>query len=267
MVFPKRGDLLYSHFATQDKLDGLCGRGSYNQEVPQVKGWAKSVKTAYKTERRRKMAVAVWERYKLLRYDFYTWRYGLSIPKKLLLAFGWACVVGLLAQARISLPWTPVPVTGQTFGVLLAGVLLGRWWGGVSLALYAGVGAAGLPWFANWSGGHAILAGPTGGYIIGFITAALFIGHFTEKYVRSRSFLVMLGLMLVANFFIIYAFGLPHLYFWLSLAKGQAVSFPQLLAMGLTPFIAGDMTKAIIATVIAQGITPKQAYNGEVDGR
>jgi len=158
-----------------------------------------------------------------------------------------------------------VPVTGQTFAVLLAGVVLGRRWGGVSLALYAGLGAAGLPWFSGWSGGLGYLAGPTGGYIIGFILAAMFIGHFTDKYIRSRSFFSMLGLMLFAAFALIHIPGLIQLHLWLSLIKGEAVTLSQLLMMGTIPFIAGDVTKAIAAAAIARGITPKLAYNGEVD--
>jgi len=199
------------------------------------------------------------------KYDAFRWRYELSIPKKLVLALGVACLIGLAAQVRFPIPWSPVPITGQTFAVLLAGVLLGRWWGGTSLAIYAGLGAIGLPWFTGWTGGIGILAGPTGGYIIGFILAALFLGHFTDKYVRSRSFFSMLGLMLFANFVLIHIPGLIQLHFWLSLVKGEAVTLSQLLMMGTIPFIAGDVTKAIAAAAISRGITPKHAYNGEVD--
>ncbi|MDI6814471.1 MAG: biotin transporter BioY [Dehalococcoidales bacterium] len=199
------------------------------------------------------------------KYDAFKWRYELSIPKKLVLALGFAGLTGLIAQARIPLPWSPVPITGQTLAVLLAGVILGRWWGGISLAIYAGLGAIGLPWFTGWKGGISILAGPTGGYIIGFILAALFLGHFTDRYIRSRSFFSMLGLMLFANFVLIHIPGLIQLHFWLSLVKGKALTLSQLLMMGTIPFIAGDVTKAIIAAAITRGITPKQAYNGEVD--
>lgn len=199
------------------------------------------------------------------KYDVFRWRYELSIPKKLVLALGMAGLIGLAAQVRFPLPWSPVPITGQTFAVLLAGVLLGRWWGGTSIAIYAGLGAIGLPWFAGWAGGIGILAGPTGGYIIGFILAALFLGHFTDKYIRSRSFFSMLGLMLFANFVLIHIPGLIQLHFWLSLVKGEAVTLSQLLMMGTIPFIAGDVTKAIAAAAITRGITPKHAYNGEVD--
>jgi len=199
------------------------------------------------------------------KYDVFRWRYELSIPKKLALAGGIACLTGLLAQVRFLLPWSPVPITGQTFAVLLAGVLLGRWWGGISLAVYGGLGAAGLPWFSGWSGGVGYLAGPTGGYIIGFILAALFLGHFTDKYIRSRSFLSMLALMLFANFVLIYVPGLIQLGLWVNLMGGEAVTLATLLGMGAVPFIAGDVTKAVMAAAIARGVTPKKAYNGEVD--
>ena len=200
-----------------------------------------------------------------VKYDAFRWRYGLSIPMKLSLALGMACLVGLMAQARFVLPWSPVPVTGQTFAVLLAGVLLGRWWGGISMALYVGLGIAGVPWFQGLNGGLSYLAGPTGGYIVGFILAAFFLGYFTDKYVRSRSFLSMLGLMLFANFILIYIPGLLQLGLWFNLVQGEPASFSALLGMGLVPFIAGDITKAVIAAAIARGVTPKRAYGQEVD--
>lgn len=211
------------------------------------------------------MAVTTLERLRMARYSAYRWRYELSMVRKIGLALGIACLTGLAAQTRIPLSWTPVPITGQTLAVLLAGVFLGRWWGGASLAIYAGLGAAGLPWFNGWSGGVSHLAGPTGGYIVGFILAALFVGHFTDKYIRARSFLSMLGLMLLANFVLIYIPGLVQLHLWLSLVKGQDAGFYQVVTMGFLPFIAGDISKAIVAGVIAWGITPKQAYNREAD--
>lgn len=200
-----------------------------------------------------------------VKYDAFRWRYELSLPWKLVLALGMAALTGLLAQVRFPLPWSPVPITGQTFAVLLAGVVLGRWWGGISLAIYATLGMAGIPWFSGWSGGVGYLAGPTGGYIIGFILAALFLGYFTDRYIRSRSFFSMLALMLFANFILIYVPGLFQLGLWLNLVKGQPATFTTLLGMGAFPFIAGDITKAIAAAAIARGITPKHAYNGEID--
>ena len=200
-----------------------------------------------------------------IRYDAFRRRYELSIPKKLALAVGTAGLTGLLAQTRILLPWSPVPITGQTFAVLLGGVLLGRWWGGISLVIYVGLGAAGFPWFSSWSGGAGHILGPTGGYIIGFILASLFLGHFTDTYIRSRSFRSMLALMLFANFVLIYLPGLFQLGLWVKSATGQAPSLTVLLGMGALPFIPGDIAKAVAAAAIAGGITPKRAYNGEVD--
>jgi biotin transport system substrate-specific component len=199
------------------------------------------------------------------KYDIFRWRYELSVPKKLALALGMACIIGLVAQIRVVIPWSPVPVTGQTFAVLLAGVLLGRWWGGISLAIYAGLGVAGVPWFTGLGSGLSYLTGPTGGYIIGFILAALFLGHFTDTYIRSRSFLSMLVLMLLANFVLIYVPGLLQLGLWLNLVKGEPVAFTTLLGMGAVPFVAGDVTKAVLAAAIVRGVTPKLAYNGELD--
>jgi len=209
--------------------------------------------------------VAIAARINQTKYDVFRWRYEISIPKKLAMALGMAVLTGLLAQVRIYLPWSPVPVTGQTFAVLLAGILLGRWWGGISLGAYAGLGMAGVPLFAGLNGGLGYLAGPTGGYVVGFILAALFLGHFTDKYVRSRSFLSMLGLMLFASFILIYIPGLLQLGLWLTLVKGEPVTLTSLLMMGAVPFLAGDITKAVLAAVIARGVTPKLAYNSEAD--
>lgn len=191
------------------------------------------------------------------KYDIFRWRYQLSIPWKLVLALGIAGLTGLLAQVRLPIPWSPVPVTGQTFAVLLAGVLLGRWWGGVSITIYAGLGFAGLPWFSGWSSG----LGATGGYIIGFILAALFLGYFTDKYIRARGFLSMLGLMLLANFVLIYIPGLIWLGLWLNMVSGTPATVATVVTMGAIPFIAGDIIKAILAAATAKSITPKSAYN------
>jgi biotin transport system substrate-specific component len=199
----------------------------------------------------------------MAKYSAYRWRYEASLTKKIAMAVGMAAVVGLMAQVRIPLPF--VPITGQTLAVLLAGVLLGRNWGGISLAIYAALGVAGVPWFNGWTGGLGAIAGPTGGYIIGFIPAAMLMGYFTDKYVRARSFTAMFGLMLVANFIVIYIPGLLQLNLWLNLVKGLDKSLLQVLSIGLFPFIAGDIFKAFVAALIARGITPKQTYGNEVD--
>ena len=199
------------------------------------------------------------------RLNVFTWRFELSIPMKVALALGMAVLTGLLAQVRVYLPWSPVPLTSQTLAVLLAGVALGKWWGGISMTLYAALGMAGVPWFQGMNGGLAYLAGPTGGYIIGFILAALFLGYFTDKYIKSRRFMSMLGLMLFASLILVYVPGLLQLGLWLNLVKGEPVTFGSLLTMGAVPFIAGDITKAVAAALIARGVTPKTSYGSETD--
>jgi len=204
------------------------------------------------------MAVNALERYRIARDSAWQWRRELGWVKKLSVALGMACLIGLLAQARIPLPWTPVPITGQTFAVLLAAVLLGRWWGGVSLAIYIGLGIAGVPWFNGLTGGIARIAGPTGGYLIGFILAALFLGYFVDKYVKVKSFRSLLGLMLFADFVLVFGPGLIQLHLWSNLAGQGTISFYQLLTMGLLPFIAGDVVKVVAAAGAAWALLPKE---------
>ena len=209
--------------------------------------------------------ITIVEKYIKARYLFFKWRHSLALVNKTALALGMACLTGLTSQIKISLPWTPVPITGQTFAVLLAGVLLGRWWGGISQAIYVVMGVIGIPWFANFSGGYSVLFGPTGGYLIGFILAALFIGHFTDKYIRARDFLPMFGLMLFANFVLIHGLGLLQLGLWFYIAKGTELTLWRLLWMGTIPFIVGDIIKIVAVAALARAITPKEPYNGEVD--
>lgn len=200
------------------------------------------------------------DKYKDARYNFFKWRYELELLHKISLAFAFACLTGLLAQFRFYLPGTPVPVTGQVFAVFLAGILLGKW-GGVSQCMYAGLGVMGMPWFAGLNGGIAYIAGPTGGYIIGFIVAAFFLGYFMDRYIRSRGFFSMFALMLFATFVLIYIPGLIQLYLWM----GASIGIWELLMIGMIPYIAADVIKAVIAASIAKGITPKRAYGGEAD--
>lgn len=223
------------------------------------------------------MAVSAYaDRYRYWRLNAFKWRYELSIARKLALALGMAGLTGLMAQIRVHVPWTPVPITGQTFAVLLCAVMLGKWYGGLSQGLYVGMGAAGVPWFTGWQSGTAYLTGATGGYLIGFIVAALFLGYVTDKFVNSRRFVPMLALMLFTNFVIIHGIGLLWLNTfayeaWLegktALGFGpyEGRSFLSLLMIGTIPFIVGDITKAIVAAAIAKGITPKEAFNDEVD--
>ncbi|BDH79099.1 hypothetical protein MTTB_04780 [Methanothermobacter tenebrarum] len=207
------------------------------------------------------------ESYYRKRYMLFKWRSSQSFVNKSIMAFFMACLTGLMAQIVIPLPWTPVPVTAQTFAVLISGVLLGRYWGGLSQLIYVILGVAGIPWFAGMEGGYTVILGATGGYLVGFIIAALFLGHFVDKYVRSRNFMPMFGLMLFANFILIYVPGLLALSFWVYTTKGYTPSLWDLLVMGLLPFIIGDIIKITGASALTKAITPKEAYGEEVDAK
>lgn len=199
-------------------------------------------------------------KYKNLRYNFFKWRYELNVVYKISLALFFACLTGVLAQIRFYLPGTPVPVTGQVFGVFLAGILLGTW-GGISQIMYLGIGVAGIPWFAGYNSGFVYITGPTGGYLIGFIFAAFFIGYIIDRYIRFRKLFSMLTLMIFSTFILIYFPGLIQLYIW----SGASYGLWELFNKCVFPFIAADLIKAIIATLIATSITPKKTYGQEVD--
>ena len=190
------------------------------------------------------------------KYEAFRWRYQASLPWKITLALVMAGLTGLWAQVRIALPFTPVPITGQTFAVLLAGVLLGRKWGGVSLAIYAVLGIAGIPWFNGASSG---LTG-TAGYLIGFVLAALFLGYYTDRYPKSRSISSMFGLMLFASLVLVYIPGLLWLGFWLHMVKGSTAGIISVISLGAVPFIAGDILKASLAAAAARIVTPKVSF-------
>jgi len=199
------------------------------------------------------------------RLTFFKWRHESTLVNKVVLALFMAIITGFMAQIIIPLPWTPVPVTGQTFAVLMAGIVLGKYWGGISQFLYIGIGILGVPWFTGMHSGYSVLLGATGGYLIGFILAALFLGHLTDKYIRSRSFTPMLGLMLFANFALIYIPGLIGLGAWMYFVKGSMPTIWTLLVMGIIPFIIGDLFKIGGAAALTKSITPKETFSNEAD--
>ncbi len=196
-------------------------------------------------------------RFAAVRTAVFTRRDALSWAGKLGLALAFAAMTGLAAQIRIPLPFSPVPITGQTFAVLAAGILLGRNFGGVSMIMYAGLGAAGIPWFNGGIGGPAVLTGPTGGYLAGFIVAAMIIGYVSDRYPTARRFGPMFALMLTVDLLVIYGLGLLWLAIYLSVIKGAAVSFAGVFALGAAPFIAGDIVKAAAAALMARSVLPK----------
>jgi biotin transport system substrate-specific component len=202
------------------------------------------------------MAIGTYvERYRTWRIDAFTWRDELSVTKKVALALGMACVTGLLAQARIPLGFTPVPITGQNLGVLSSGVMLGPWFGALSMVLYIAIGACGMPWFQGGQGGTDYLVHyPTVGYLVGFVVAAFLIGRLTEKHLALRGFWGQLWLMLT-GMFIILAMG--AFYLSLNLHKG----FNDTMIMGVLPFVIGDILKAALVASAATAILPKESRN------
>ncbi|MDD2817652.1 MAG: biotin transporter BioY [Candidatus Nanopelagicales bacterium] len=152
------------------------------------------------------------------------------------LVVGGAAFVGVSAQIAIPLPFTPVPLTLQTFAVLLTAAALGSMRGVAAMALYAVVGAAGFPWFAEASSGYSA---PSFGYIVGFIAAAFVVGRIAE-HGATRSVVRTAGLMVVGNV-ILYAVGLV----WLK--NSLDASWSDAIAWGLTPFLIGDAIKIAAA--------------------
>jgi biotin transport system substrate-specific component len=152
------------------------------------------------------------------------------------LVVGAAALVGALAQISIKLSFTPVPITGQTLGVLLAGTSLGWRRGAAAMALYGLAGIAGVPWFAGHASGYV---GASFGYIIGFFLAAAACGYLAERG-ADRSVTGSWPAMLAGEF-MIYLVGVP----WLA-AVGH-YSATEALAYGFTPFVIGDAIKAAIA--------------------
>ena len=152
---------------------------------------------------------------------------------------GFALLTAAAAQLTIPLPFTPVPITGQTFAILLAGAALGSTAGAASQLLYVGMGAAGLPFYANGASGWSVVTGATGGYLIGFIVAAYVVGLLAEKR-QDRSVISAIPAFLTGSV-IIYLIGVP----WL--ANALNVSWPKAVELGLTPFVIGDLAKVVLA--------------------
>ncbi|GHH87232.1 biotin synthase [Streptomyces sulfonofaciens] len=149
---------------------------------------------------------------------------------------GGATLTGLAAQLAVPVPGSPVPVTGQTFAALLVGTALGTGRGFLSLALYALVGVAGVPWFAQGASG---VGGASFGYVLGMVLAATVTGALARRG-GDRSVLRTAGTMVVGSA-LVYAVGVPYL----ALVTGMSAT--QAIAAGLTPFLIGDALKAALA--------------------
>ncbi|HEY3943275.1 MAG TPA: biotin transporter BioY [Acidimicrobiales bacterium] len=165
-----------------------------------------------------------------------------TLVRDLLLVVGAAGLVGALAQISIHLSFTPVPVTGQTLGVLLAGTALGWKRGTAAMVLYALAGLVGLPWFAGHQSGYVAA---NFGYIVGFVLCAALCGLLAERG-ADRSIAKSVPAM-VAGEVVMYGVGVIWLAVDLHVGAGKAI------ALGLTPFLAGDAIKAAVAAMLLPG--------------
>lgn len=177
------------------------------------------------------------------------------------LVVGAAALTALAAQVVITLPFTPVPITGQTFAVLVTASLLGRVRAVAAQVLYLAAGAAGLHVFAGGAHGLASLQGATGGYLVGFVLAAGVVGRLAERGWDRRPWSA-LGTMVLGNL-VIYAVALPWLY--ATVGAGLCThpffgayiptavcgnGFLLTLYAGLFPFVVGDTVKLLLAAAV-----------------
>lgn len=148
------------------------------------------------------------------------------------------CVLGPLS---IPLPFSPVPISLTNFAIFLAIFVLGMKNGTISFIIYLLLGAVGVPVFSSFRGGFQVLAGPTGGYLIGFIFLALIMGFALDHFDRK---LVPTIIGMIIGMAVCYAFGTV----WL--AKLLSLSFKEGLMMGVIPYLPGDAAKIIIAAIV-----------------
>ena len=165
-------------------------------------------------------------------------RMGSRLRHIALIAVG-ALLILATAQISIPLPGTPIPITGQTFGVLLVGGALGFRRGLLSVALYVLIGLIGLPFFAEGKGGIAVLLGARGGYLVGFLVAGSVVGRLAELG-WDRRVIGALGAMAIGNL-AIYLVGVP----WLMAVRNLDLAAG--IAQGVTPFLLGDAIKLLLA--------------------
>ena len=163
------------------------------------------------------------------------------LARKILLSIAMAAVTGLLAGIRIPLPFTPIPLTGQVLGVLLAGLFLEGSFAGLSQALYLFIGLSGIPWFSGWSSlSFATFAvNPTSGYLIGFIPAAFLIGKLEHN--GSRMNLLQHVAAFFSGILVLYFCGAVHL------ATILHTGFQRTLVLAVYPFIFFDFLKALLS--------------------
>jgi biotin transport system substrate-specific component len=167
-------------------------------------------------------------------------------------AAAFALLMILAAQIRIPLPFTPVPMTLQTFVAPLAGAFLGATWGAASMGLYLLLGLAGLQVFAAASSGIIFFSAPTAGYVLGFILAAAFVGRLTRDSFASS---LRILLMLIGSHLLIFLCGVAGLCF------NAGMTLQDAIAKGVLPFVVGDLLKIAASYPVLLGLL---RYNSKI---
>jgi biotin transport system substrate-specific component len=163
-----------------------------------------------------------------------------GVGREVALILGGSLLIALSAQLQFVLPFSPVPMTGQTFAVLLLGALYGSKRGPATVVTYLALGAMGLPVFAGGTFGLARFVGPTAGYLVGFLAAAFVVGFLSERGWDRKPWATAVS-MLIGNG-MIYVAGV----LWLS----RFVGWQAVLSIGVLPFLAGDALKIALATIL-----------------
>jgi biotin transport system substrate-specific component len=162
--------------------------------------------------------------------------------RDVVLVVGAALFTALCAQISIPVPGSPVPVTGQTFAVLVSGAALGAHRGAASMLLYLALGLIGLPVYSDGASGVQVVWGATGGYIVGFIVAAYVIGRLAEARL-DRAPAKALPVFAVGSM-VVFAIGVP----WLAIAADLSVG--RAIELGFVPFILGGIVKSLAAAAV-----------------
>lgn len=158
-----------------------------------------------------------------------------------------AALISVLAFLVIPLPFSPVPVTGQTLAIMLAGLILGPVQAFLSVLIFILLGIAGVPVFSGGRAGIGVLVGPSGGYIIGFLVGAVIISLLSKK---ANNVWTLGASAIFGGIIMVYLLGVP----WLSYITGMGAT--EAIVAGALPFIPGDVFKVVVATILAKRIKP-----------
>ncbi|MFF2830491.1 biotin transporter BioY [Cellulosimicrobium cellulans] len=173
-----------------------------------------------------------------------------------------ALIAALGMPGSIALFGNAVPITLQTLGVMLAGAILGAWRGGLAVATFLALAAAGLPVLAGGRGGLGAFVGPSAGYLVGFLVGAAVVGWLVDR-LRRVTFVGVLVACLVGGVAVVYAFGVPVQ----SLVTGVPLATTAQLSLA---FVPGDVLKALAAGAITVGVVrsyPAARRSGRSAGR